>query len=237
MAGTGGREAPDRRHLSVPRRARRYQVVRFAPKDFRQRRPNGAPDKWLWNMEGVEPLPYRLPDLLADPDATVFIPEGEKGCDHLGEIGLVATSNHGGAKKWRTEISRWLACRDVVLLPDNDDVGREHVQDVAQKVAGIAASVRILELPSLPPKGDVSNWLAQGGTADELERLAAAASANGHDQPTLLLTPIDPTSLVDIPIPPRQWLIPDWIPMARASSLYGRGGEGKTLLAQMLATA
>jgi putative DNA primase/helicase len=57
----------------------RYQVVRSAPKDFRQRRPNGA--GFVWNMEGVKPLPYRLPELLADPVATVFIVEGEKDAD------------------------------------------------------------------------------------------------------------------------------------------------------------
>jgi RecA-family ATPase len=44
-------------------------------------------------------------------------------------------------------------------------------------------------------------------------------------------------SLQGVPVPERQWLVPDWIPMARATSLYGSGGEGKTLLAQMLATS
>jgi putative DNA primase/helicase len=68
--------------------ALRYQVVRLRdPKDFRQRRPNGAPDTFEWNMHGVEPLPYRLPDLLADPDATVFLPEGEKDVDNLADVG------------------------------------------------------------------------------------------------------------------------------------------------------
>jgi AAA domain len=48
---------------------------------------------------------------------------------------------------------------------------------------------------------------------------------------------IDPTTLHGLPVPPRRWLVPDWIPMARVTGLYGAGGEGKTLLAQMLATA
>ena len=55
----------------------RYQVVRKAPKFFVQRRPDGK-GGWVWNMEGVEPLPYRLPELLAAPDKSVFISEGEK---------------------------------------------------------------------------------------------------------------------------------------------------------------
>lgn len=60
-------------------------------------------------------------------------------------------------------------------MPDNDDPGRGHAQDVARKLTGIAASIRILDLPGLPLKGDVSDWLAAGGTADELERLASSA--------------------------------------------------------------
>jgi RecA-family ATPase len=58
---------------------------------------------------------------------------------------------------------------------------------------------------------------------------------NGHDPAPFI--PIDPVTLQGLPVPQRQWLVPDWIPMARATSLYGAGGEGKTLLAQMLATS
>jgi putative DNA primase/helicase len=155
--------------------ALRYQVVRLFPKKFYQRRPNGSASSFINNMHGITPLPYRLPELLADPNAMVFIPEGEKDCDNLGELGLVATCNHGGAGKWRSEISRWLAGRHVVLLPDNDEPGRAHANDVTHKLAGIAVSVRVLELPGLPPKGDVSNWIAAGGTQNDLEALVATA--------------------------------------------------------------
>jgi hypothetical protein len=223
------------------RGALRFQVVRYAPKDFKQRRPNGSDDQFIWNMREVEPLPYRLPELLADPDATVFVCEGEKDADNLGDRGFVTTSNHGGAGKWRSEISHWLAGRNVVILPHNDEPGRAHADDVARKLAGIAASVRILELPNLPPKGgDVSNWLAAGGTAEELERLAAEApEPDEYDAKTKepLLLPVNPATLEGLPVPERHWLVPHWIPMSRATSLYGGGGEGKTLLAQLLATA
>ena len=154
--------------------ALRYQVVRFDPKDFRQRRPNGSPDTFIWNMKGIVPLPYRLPELLGDIDATVYVVEGEKDVDRLSEIGILATTNHGGAGKWRPEISKWLADRNVVICPDNDEPGRAHAADVAKKLT--TASIKILELPGLPHKGDVSDWLAAGGTADEIERLAAAAT-------------------------------------------------------------
>jgi len=67
---------------------------------------------------------------------------------------------------------------------------------------------------------------------------AAHTTANGHDPaPGDRLQLLDPTTLFGIPVPDRPWLVPDWIPMRRATALYGAGGEGKTLLAQQLATA
>src|SRR6266478_4264252 len=98
--------------------ALRYQVVRLAPKGFFQRRPNGAADSFIDNMDGVEPLPYRLPKLIENRDSTVFICEGEKDVDNVAGLGPVATCNHGGAGvgKWRQEISRWFGGRDVGIL-------------------------------------------------------------------------------------------------------------------------
>ncbi|HTV44844.1 MAG TPA: AAA family ATPase [Stellaceae bacterium] len=201
--------------------ALRYQVVRLDPKSFRQRRPNGAPDAWVWDMDGVEPLPYRLPELLEDPAATAFIAEGEKDCDALGDRGLVATTNHGGAGKWRPEISRWLTGRHVVILPDNDSAGREHAQDVARKLTGIAASVRIIELPDLPQKGDVTDWLAAGGTADELERLAAAAPIFKPASTFNLMSAADLCA--------RQFTEPKWaVPQIIAEGLTILAGKPKT---------
>ena len=46
---------------------------------------------------------------------------------------------------------------------------------MAQKLSGHAASIRVLDLPGLPLKGDVSDWLATGGTRQRLEELAAEA--------------------------------------------------------------
>jgi putative DNA primase/helicase len=158
--------------------ALRYQVVRRpvngASKKFLQRRPDGA-GGWIWNLEGVTPLPYRLPELLADPEGLVWVCEGEKDVDRLLAFGVVATCNSGGAGKWRVEISTCFAGRDVVIVPDNDEPGHRHAEDVAQKLAGIAARIRVLELLGLPKKGDVSDWLAAGGTCVSLHDLAVVA--------------------------------------------------------------
>jgi DNA primase len=124
-----------------------YQVVRMVPKTFRQRRPDGA-GGWTWNMSGVERVLYRLPELLrAAPDATVFITEGEKDVDALRERCLVATTNPGGAGKWQPGMSEYLRGRHVVILPDNDEAGEKHTNDVAAMLQGVARSIHILRLP------------------------------------------------------------------------------------------
>jgi hypothetical protein len=154
-----------------------YQVVRYDLKDFRQRRPNGN-GGWLWNLEGVRRVLYRLSELLAaDPGRPVFILEGEKDVDQLARLEIVATTNAQGAGKWRPEYSEALRGRHIIILPDNDTPGRSHAAAVAASLEGVAASVRILELPGLPPKGDVSDWLAAGGTKEELLTLAQRGDA------------------------------------------------------------
>ena len=153
-----------------------FQVVRYTPKGFRQRRPDRT-GGWTWSTKGVERVLYRLPELLAaDRDETVFICEGEKDADNLAALGLVATTAPGGAGKWRqlSDLSA-LAGRRVVALPDNDSrqQGLRHCKDVAASLAAIASSVKVLSLPGLAPTGeDVSDWIGYGGTAARLIELA-----------------------------------------------------------------
>jgi len=150
------------------------QVVRFEPKDFRQRRPKPG-GGWDWSVKGVRVIPYRLRDLIANPSKPVVIVEGEKDVDNLKTLGILATCNAGGAGKWTADHAQHLQGRHCAILADNDDAGRNHAQQVAQSLAGLAASIRIVNLPNLPPKGDVSDWLAAGGTKDELIAILKAA--------------------------------------------------------------
>ena len=151
-----------------------FQAVRYTPKAFKQRRPDGK-GGWVWNLTGVRRVLYRLPELLAAPNARVYVPEGEKDCEALRGVGLLGTTNAGGAGKWRPEYSESLRGRDVVMLPDNDDSGLAHAENVARSLHGVARSVKVLELRNLPEKGDVSDWLDSGHTAEELQALADAA--------------------------------------------------------------
>lgn len=153
-----------------------FQVCRTPDKQFFQRRPDGK-GGWVNGLGGVKPVLYHLPELLqaVQRGKTVFIPEGEKDVNNLVRQGLAATTNPMGAGKWRSEYSNWLQGVDVVILPDNDEPGRKHAEQVALSLQGKAKSIKILKLPDLPPKGDVSDWLAAGGNKEKLLELAAEA--------------------------------------------------------------
>jgi len=151
-----------------------YEVVRKPGKRWSQRRPNGK-GGWIWDLKGIERVLYHLPELLARTDEPVFVVEGEKDADRLMSIGLLATTNAGGAGKWRPSYSEVLKGRDMVILPDNDEPGLRHAEMVAKALAGKSKSVRIVALPGLGPKQDVSDWLDTGGDRKQLEALVAAA--------------------------------------------------------------
>ena len=173
-----------------------FQVLRYrsaAGKTFKQRRPKGNGD-WVWNLANVPRVLYRLPDLMkAGPDEPVFVVEGEKDVDRLQALGAVATTNPGGTLKWRKEYSEILRDRHVVIIPDNDPPnlkkppehlkGQKHAAMVARTLYDLAASVRVLELPELGPKGDVSDWLDGGGTLDHLFALAAVSPTRTSADP------------------------------------------------------
>lgn len=143
-----------------------YQAVRLPGKKFTQRRPN--PDGgWIWSVKDVRKVPYRLAEI-RNQEGVVYIVEGEKDADRLTSLGLIATTNVAGAGKWTDELSMHLKDRDVVILPDNDEPGEDHAKKVEQSLNGIAKSVKIVRLPGLPPKGDVSDFLNKGKTLQDL---------------------------------------------------------------------
>jgi hypothetical protein len=145
-------------------------------KTFRQRRPDPeCPLAWIWNIKGVAAVPYRLPELIEaiGNGNFVVIVEGEAKVDLLRSWNVPATCNAGGAQKWKPEHAEFLRGADVVILPDNDQRGRDHVNVVGASLQDIAASVRVLELPGLAPKDDIIDWAKQGGTVERLHDLIA----------------------------------------------------------------
>lgn len=160
-----------------------YEVVRYEPKDFRQRRP-GGPDGWIWNLNGIRRAPYRLPHLKGR--ACVFIVEGEKDADRLWRCGIAATTNAGGAGKWTSELTRQLVeagVTAVVVIADNDEQGERHADAVAALCHGQGIAAKRLNLPGLPAHGDVSDFLVNH-TQEQLLTLADKAPAFKSSQRT-----------------------------------------------------
>lgn len=176
-----------------------YQKLRYEPKAFRVRRPAG--NKWEWSLGDTLPVLYRLPELVAaSVDVPVYIVEGEKDVDRLAGLGLIATTNFDGAAagnktKWRDGYNQFLAGRDVIIIADNDDAGRNHANQIAISIFPVAQSVRIVNLPGVGIGGDVSDWLNnQHDELDDLQRLVDTtpyyqSQEDGADQEINVLKP------------------------------------------------
>lgn len=159
-----------------------YQVVRYVPKAFKQRRPDPA-GGWIWDLKGTERIPYRLPELTeaVASGRWVFVCEGERDVWTLTEEGFAATTFPGGAGKWDDSYARWFTGALVAVLPDNDTPGREHAAAVAEALEATAAEVRIVTLDGLPEKGDVTDWMGKH-TAEDLRQAVGVAPSFGDDQ-------------------------------------------------------
>ena len=169
-----------------------YEVVRYIPKTFRQRR--WIDGKWVYSMEGAQRYLYKLPLVLKASE--VWIVEGEKDADNLHTVGLCGTCNAMGAEKWLDGYSDSLKGKKVVICGDNDAAGKKHVNKVFESLAGKAAEVRIVELPK--EFKDVSDWLAaQTAGPEESKRLlmemrdAAAPFFKGVKMPLIKFADIE----------------------------------------------
>jgi len=157
-------------------RVLRYYVPGEKKKTFRQQAWDPKTGTWKKGkgaLGQVRRVLYRLPELVkADREKPVWLCEGEKDVDHLRAYGLVATTNVGGAKAWRADYNRFFVGRTVYILKDNDPDGEQRCLQLAEELHGIAREIRIIELPGLGPKEDVSDWLLGGHTVEELQEIA-----------------------------------------------------------------
>jgi len=211
-----------------------YQVQRFYPKSFKQRRPDGN-GGWIYNLKGVVSFPYLLPQILGRPDETIYIVEGEQCADAMANQGLLATTNSGGAGNWRPALNHYFLGRDVVILPDNDDAGRSHAHKVSKQLFGTARTIKILELPDLPPRGDIINWFASGNDSEGLLRLASKSPMldklppSDNDTEDDYYTFLTPAELYLLPEP--KPLVEGLISENSFCVMYGAPGSGKSFCA------
>lgn len=248
------------------------RVNRHEPKTFRQWRPAQAGDDpsrirdgWFPSFKGCRHVPYRLPEMMEDIAAgyAIYVVEGEKDVDNLRAIGVPATCNAGGAGKWPDELTEHFRDADVILLPDNDPQaensrgeplwhedgrpqlpGQDHADQVGSHLHGVARSVRFLHLPDLPPKGDASDWLAAGGTAEALYDLVERQGRAWAPPFSVNIAPPKPFTSrfgavpwrdLDLPGAQHEWLIKGLLARGEIGMLAGPMQSGKSFLAIDLA--
>jgi hypothetical protein len=208
------------------------QTVRMEPKDFWQRRPDG---KGGWITKGVfdrvKPILYKLPEVLKAKE--VIIVEGEKDASNLMGLNFTATTCPMGAKKWRPEYNEALKGKDVVLIPDNDQEGREHMTQVGISLNGTAKSLKWLDLPNLPSKGDVSNFIVSFGEKEAAsERLAIMIAEAEPYEPSKKATHEDVILEISdfkaLDLPPKQKILHPWVEEQMIGIAYSWRGVGKT---------
>jgi 5S rRNA maturation endonuclease (ribonuclease M5) len=175
-----------------------HKTVKMGPvKRFFQKHWDGQ--RWVNGLGNCRRVLYNLQDLdNAKTGDLVYLCEGEKSADAIRKLGPLATTNAMGAGHWRPEYSEMLRGRRVVILPDFDDAGIQHMQTVNRELTGKATSVQVLILPGLKynPKhgGDPWDWVDRGGTINELYKLTITAprlqvqakKATAHDYMTAL---------------------------------------------------
>jgi hypothetical protein len=216
-----------------------YQVVRYEPKSFSQRRPDGNGGS-IYNLKGIEQVLYRLPEVVQaiQEGQRLYICEGEKDADTLHQLGLCGTTAPMGAGKWRECYTQALAGADVVIIPDKDELGRKHAAHVAQSLWGRAKSIKVIELPG--PGKDVTDWLAAGGTGEQfLHIIEEAPLYNGITLPT------EPTrfhftrlsELLKDPDEEKAFLWEDTLIKGGLSILVAKPKVGKSTLARNFALA
>ncbi len=232
-----------------------YRVERLeAPdgsKSFRQSRPHPTKtDCWLYNMEGVQRVLYRLPrvkEAIAQGEF-VYLVEGEKCVHALEELGLCATTSvggsHGWKRPWSAEYAKSLEGANVVIIPDNDEPGKKYTMAVGSSLSRAAVETRLLPLPQLNIGEDVVDWLAIGNTRDDLESLMFSArrykrTRSEKDEIKLFQPPpeIIIQCMADVELKTREWLWQGRIPIGELTIIAGPGGVGKSTAAYAIAAA
>jgi DNA polymerase len=218
-----------------------FQKVR-QPGKFWQRRPDGN-GGWINKLAGVRKVIYRLPAVTKAIAAgrPIVAVEGEKDAETLWGLGIAATTSPDGAAKpgqgakWRLEYSEMLRGANLIVMGDNDDAGRAHVEATATASVGIAARVRTLDLAAhwaaCPAGGDVSDWwAAEQGTREKLEAILARAKSFGESGPASDSFAVGSAADLQNEIfPPIKFVIPGYV--AEGVTLFaGKPKIGKSWL-------
>jgi 5S rRNA maturation endonuclease (ribonuclease M5) len=162
----GKREIVETYPYTDERGALLFEAVRYHPKDFRQRRPDGT-GGWTWDLKGTQRVLYRLPRVreAIEVGTPIYVVEGERDVHAIERAGAVATTNPMGAGKWRSEYTEALrGAARVVIVADSDAKGRAHAREVAAALTGLAEEVQVVQAKE---GKDAADHLRAGHGLDE----------------------------------------------------------------------
>jgi len=200
----------------------------------------GSWEKGLKGLNRSKRVLYRLDEVLAEKarGGKVWLVEGEKDAERLRMEGLVATTPiEGAGSGLRPEYVDQLAGANVVLLYDEDRAGHGRRDQWHDLLCGKVLSLRIVALPGLEFREnsgyDVSDWLADGHSVEELLALVDGAGEvrTPTENRTGRLVAVNLTEFLSHEIPAREMILDPIIPVQGLLMLYSKRGVGKTFLA------
>jgi len=202
-------------------------------KSFRQWQLKGQ--DWISNVKGVRRILYNLPEVIEADN--IIITEGEKDCDNLKALGYVATTNPNGSGNWKPEFTPFMKGKHIAIFADNDEPGQKHLQSLISHLTGVAASIRVVSLPGLKHKGDVSDWIEAGGTREQLAKFIKDSTPLNGTMPAIKLPPkkerpkFKLLKLSEIEFKAPEWLIKPLMEKDALSLIFGDPACGKSFFA------
>ena len=135
--------------------------IRYSNKDF------------VWDKKGKQDIPlFNLREVIERNP--IFIVEGEKDALTLKSIGIGATNSKDGFTSENAK--KYLSGKDIIVIPDNDEPGLKYARAAADKLIGIAKSLKMVELNTIwgdiPPKADITDYIENGGSIEEIMKKA-----------------------------------------------------------------
>ena len=200
-----------------------YEVVRYDPKDFRQRRvePDG---RRVWGAKDVQKVLYRLPAVLeaVRKGEVIYITEGEKDADNLNSLGVVATTNSGGASKWEDSYTADLSGSHVVVVVDRDDAGTKHALKLKVELEPVCKSIHFVRAKE---GKDASDHLAAGFGLDDFVPFGFPRTGTGL---------MSLAALYELPPEEVSWTVEGLLPTGSLSILIAKPKVGKSSLIREL---
>ncbi|MBQ2879177.1 MAG: AAA family ATPase, partial [Anaerotignum sp.] len=206
-----------------------YEKIRFHDKDMLIGIYDHSTEYFQYGLNGRQKTLFHLPQLIKGIAARerIFYVEGEKDVLTLESMGLIATTA-GSANDWKPEYSLYFKNADVVILPDNDEPGQALAEKITKDMKNVAARTLIVKTADIP-KGDVTDYIQEGHTKEDLLQLIQTAEKKIKNKVKKSSgLSLDMVNMEDIEEKPPEWLIPGYIPKRNITTMAGDGGSGKT---------